>query len=262
MATSPDAVQATTTSSVETDSSRGIDPSAAKPAERFLIGVLIALFIILGLCAIFLMRRVVLYTAQRLRRQQSAVNGIINQKRRRRRPRFFDLWIKGTSERQDNFLNAQDTWESIQPLAMTIEYPDTPSTNNEETKVEPRNVQHALVVDSSLCQPGQAHCQAERGSIPIDDPSPSHDECTDLRRLSDSMEATARIRVLIALPNQSRSIYHPSIPSSSPPQHTSGSWTDQPYLIATCSCDVEATPVPKTPSIALGVVPSPLIMYQ
>lgn len=120
MAASTDTAQATNSTAVSTDSSRGIDPAGAKPAERFLIGILIALFVLLGLSAVFLLRRVVLSTMQRLRSQRSAVSGIIQQRRRTRRPRLYELWTERTQERLYHSLVSQNTWNEIQVCIMKV----------------------------------------------------------------------------------------------------------------------------------------------
>jgi hypothetical protein len=67
--------------------------SSAKPAQRFLIGVLLALFVILGVCFIFFLKPYAENGLRRLRNQQEAVEVCIQKRRRRRRPRLHEIWI-------------------------------------------------------------------------------------------------------------------------------------------------------------------------
>ncbi|KAG8826864.1 hypothetical protein FRC19_006983 [Serendipita sp. 401] len=87
IATTTSASAATTTATPAIDS---------KPAERFLIGVLLGLFTILAICFVFLIRPLVLRTWRRLRNQQAVVDQIIDGQRkvlRMRKPRLFEIWI-------------------------------------------------------------------------------------------------------------------------------------------------------------------------
>jgi hypothetical protein len=95
-------------------SARGIDPATAKPSDRFLIGVMIALFVILGICMVFLIKNGLGSTLVRVRRQRTAVNAI---KVRRRRPRLYNVWTDEARDRDNG--KHHDTlrmcnWEDLQ----------------------------------------------------------------------------------------------------------------------------------------------------
>jgi hypothetical protein len=109
--------QATDTMFISIGAARGIDPATAKPSDRFLIGVLIALFVILGVCMVFLIKRVVTTTIIRPRRQRTAVNVIIERKIRRRRPRLYNVRIQDardldSGEHYDTLI--MRNWEDVQ----------------------------------------------------------------------------------------------------------------------------------------------------
>jgi hypothetical protein len=77
-------------------SNSAIDSVADKPAERFLVGVSLALFGLLMICLIFLVRPMILNAIRRLRSQQQAVDVIIQRKRRRRKPQLHEIWVDRT----------------------------------------------------------------------------------------------------------------------------------------------------------------------
>ncbi|KAG8808427.1 hypothetical protein FRC17_003958, partial [Serendipita sp. 399] len=94
----------------------------SKPAERFLIGVLLGLFTILAICLLFLIRPFVLRSWRRFRNQQAAVEQIIISQRkviRMRRPRLFEIWVDsqqfdGSEESDPLFGTSADAqrWDS------------------------------------------------------------------------------------------------------------------------------------------------------
>lgn len=70
-----------------------IDAQSTKPDEKFLIVVLLCIFIILGLSLVFLIRPYVVNAVRRLRNQQTAVEFMVHKKKKRRKPRIYTVWI-------------------------------------------------------------------------------------------------------------------------------------------------------------------------
>ena len=282
MSASAYTTQATSTTSLSIDVAWAFDPSTAKPSDRFLIGVLIAIFVILGICMVFMIKRALLTAIRRLRDQGTAVNVAVERKIRRRRPRLFEVWIAEAQElwtgMQYDTTNTSCTWEGLQvchgggswkctdldgwqPLAMAVEYPVKQSTPGLPSALQATEVQNTPVVAPPPCRfaPPRSHCKMEVDSTRIDEPLHTLEEpnrCDPSLYLKD---ATAQVCVLIALPCPSRSSrYRFSSPSLSSEIRTEGS-----YLDASCSSEGKASPVPTLPScLALGVTPSPLITYQ
>jgi len=118
MSASAYTTQATSTTSLSIDVAWAFDPSTAKPSDRFLIGVLIAIFVILGICMVFMIKRALLTAIRRLRDQGTAVNVAVERKIRRRRPRLFEVWIAEAQElwtgMQYDTTNTSCTWEGLQ----------------------------------------------------------------------------------------------------------------------------------------------------
>ncbi|KAG8837804.1 hypothetical protein FRC18_007842 [Serendipita sp. 400] len=275
IATTTAASAATTTATPAIDS---------KPAERFLIGVLLGLFTILAICFVFLIRPLVLRTWRRLRNQQAVVDQIIDGQRkvlRMRKPRLFEIWIdprrliapEGLESIFRSPMEAQK-WDSQKPFNVVLEYP-------QESLVAPAHAEYTMVqprCNTTSIHPNLSHYKTESSSSPPPDVvlsnAASPNESLDPQRYPqiEPLDATTRICVLIAMPSPkptySRSPSDPSLsPSTIGDQSTISSSRNhrcvgnEDHHIPFCSSN-EQERNHVVPPLAIGVSFSPLTLYD
>jgi hypothetical protein len=90
--------------------------SSAKPDERFLIYVVLAILFILGISLAFLVRSYILTAIRRLRNQRTTSQVTIPKKKRPRRPRLFEVWVDWTAADDGRRLPKAESryWEELQ----------------------------------------------------------------------------------------------------------------------------------------------------
>jgi hypothetical protein len=97
--------------------------TSTKPDERFLIYVVLAILLILCISIIFLVRAYILTAILRLRNQRAALRVIIHKKKRRRKPRLFEVWVDWTAGDDGRRLPRAESrhWEELQ-VSIILEY--------------------------------------------------------------------------------------------------------------------------------------------
>ncbi|CAG7846269.1 SubName: Full=Uncharacterized protein {ECO:0000313/EMBL:CCA68474.1} [Serendipita indica DSM 11827] len=251
----------------------------SKPAERFLIGVLLGLFAILCICGIFLVRPVVLRVIRNLRNQQDAVEQIIQQRRRRaRKPKLLEVYVDPRAQTDAAY------WHSQQPFGLSVDYtePDPPQYAKDEARTGSRT-DSTLPESNGVCKGDDLNTpRSEDSSSPSDEqpsppcPRPEPSSPPPLEQL----DTIAQICVFVAMPSPSRSVryqFPPTSPSPHPTAHSSQNSPrstpshleldkirdrgDTPCSASTLEDDRLIVP-PPLPCLALGIGSSPLTLYQ
>lgn len=90
--------------------------SSTKPDEQFLIYVVLAILFILGVSLVFLVRSYTLTAIRRLRNQRATLQVMIPKRKRRRKPRLFEVWVDWTAADDDRRLPKAESrhWEELQ----------------------------------------------------------------------------------------------------------------------------------------------------